>query len=73
MYKKDQKDDLGNCRAVSLTLVPEKVLEQVVMSAILLHVPDNQGIRPSQPEFSKGRSCSTEGHEGSTEGSGQAD
>lgn len=34
-------------------------------------VQDNQGIRPGQPGFRKCRSCSAEGQEGFTEGSGQ--
>lgn len=70
MYK-GQKDDPGNYRAVSLPLVLGKVMEQIIESAIMQHIKDNQGIRPSQPGFRKCRSCSTEVLEGFTEGSGQ--
>ena len=59
IYKESQKD-LGNYRGtVSLTLVLGEVLKQIVFSAITQHVQDNQGIRPSQYEYTKGRSCLT--------------
>ncbi|GAB0185443.1 mitochondrial enolase superfamily member 1 [Grus japonensis] len=42
IYKKGWKEDLGNYRPVSLTLVPGKVIEQIILSAITWHVQDNQ-------------------------------
>ncbi|GAB0176322.1 mitochondrial enolase superfamily member 1 [Grus japonensis] len=57
IYKKGQKEDLGNYRPVSLTLVPGKVMKWILLCAIMQHVQDNQAIRPSQLEFKKGRSC----------------
>ncbi|KAK4814242.1 hypothetical protein QYF61_012738 [Mycteria americana] len=50
---------LGNYRPVSLTSVPGKLMEQIILSAITQHVEDNQGIKPSQYGFRKGRSCLT--------------
>ncbi|KAK4817547.1 hypothetical protein QYF61_019504, partial [Mycteria americana] len=44
---------------VSLTSVPGKLMEQIILSAITWHVEDNQGIKPSQHGFRKGRSCLT--------------
>ncbi|PKU31730.1 rna-directed dna polymerase from mobile element jockey-like [Limosa lapponica baueri] len=57
--KKGWKEEPGNYRPVSLTLVLVKVMEQIILSAIMWHVQDNQLIRPSQHGFMKGRSCLT--------------
>ena len=59
IYKKDQKEDPGNYRPVSLTSVLRKVMEQIILSVIMCHIQDNQVIRPSQHGFMKGRSCLT--------------
>ncbi|KAK4811280.1 hypothetical protein QYF61_023332 [Mycteria americana] len=59
IYKKGRKEDPGNYRAVSLTSVAGKLMEQVILSAITRHVQDTQVIRPSQHGFRKGRSCLT--------------
>ncbi|KAK4810780.1 hypothetical protein QYF61_008752 [Mycteria americana] len=59
IFKKGQKEDPGNYRPVSLTSVPGKLMEQIILSAITWHVENNQGIKPSQHGFRKGRSCLT--------------
>ena len=59
IYKKVCKEDLGNYRLVSLTLVPEKTMEQITLGEITWHVHGIQGIRPCQHAFMKGRSCLT--------------
>ncbi|KAK4824877.1 hypothetical protein QYF61_021084 [Mycteria americana] len=59
IYKKGQKEDPGKYRPVSPTSVSGKVMEQIILSAIMRHVQDNQVIRPSQRGFMKGRSCLT--------------
>ncbi|GAB0205730.1 mitochondrial enolase superfamily member 1 [Grus japonensis] len=57
IHKKGWKEDSGNYRPVSLTLVLGKVMEQIISSAITQYIQDNQVIRPSQRGFMKGRSC----------------
>ena len=59
IYKQGHKEDTGNYRPVSLTSVPGKVTEQVILNAVMQHVWDNRGIRPSQHGFMKGKSCLT--------------
>jgi len=59
LHKKGPKEDPGSYRPISLTLVPGKTMEQFTLSALTSHVKNNQGIRPSQHGFMKGRSCFT--------------
>ncbi|GAB0204890.1 mitochondrial enolase superfamily member 1 [Grus japonensis] len=59
IYKKGWKEDPGNYRPVSLTSVPGKITEWFILSALTRQVQDDQGIRPSQHGFMKGRSCLT--------------
>lgn len=46
--KKGRKEDPRNYWPVSLTSVFGKVMEQIILSAIMRHVQENQGIKPSQ-------------------------
>ncbi|KAK4822392.1 LOW QUALITY PROTEIN: hypothetical protein QYF61_014162 [Mycteria americana] len=59
IYKKGRKEVTGNYRPVSLASVPGKITERFILSALNKHVQANQGIRPSQHGFRKGRSCLT--------------
>jgi len=59
IYKNGQKEDPGNYRPVSLTLVLGKIMERFMLSVLTGRVKDDQGIRPSQHECIKGRSCLT--------------
>lgn len=56
-YKKGHKVDLGNFRLVSLTSVPGKVTEQIILHE--RHAQDKQVIGPSQRGFMTGKSCLT--------------
>jgi len=59
IYKKGQKEDARNYRPVSLTSALGKIMEWFILRALTRHVKDNQGIRPSQHGFIKGRSSLT--------------
>ncbi|TRZ09277.1 hypothetical protein HGM15179_017830 [Zosterops borbonicus] len=59
IHKKGGKKDPSNYRPVSLTSVPGKVMEQFILSVIMQHLQDGQGLRPSQHGFRRGGSCLT--------------
>ncbi|KFP74986.1 hypothetical protein N311_05057, partial [Apaloderma vittatum] len=41
IYKKGKKDGPGNYSPVSLTSVPGKLMEQIILSSIMQHMQDN--------------------------------
>ncbi len=57
--KKGSNEDLGNYRLVSLTSVPGKIMEQVLLDDMLDHMRNEHEIRDSQHSCSRGRSCLT--------------
>ena len=57
IYKKGMREDTGNYRPVSLTLVRGKVVEKIVLGDIERHVKNKAIIWHSQHEVMKGKSC----------------
>ncbi|KAJ7417533.1 hypothetical protein WISP_63915 [Willisornis vidua] len=51
IFKKGKKEDAGNYRPVSLTSVPGKVMEKIILRGIEKHLNDNAVISHSQHSF----------------------
>jgi len=61
IYKKGKKDDAGNYRLISLTLITPslKVMEQITLGTVFRHMKDKKVIRNSHHVFTKQKSCFT--------------
>lgn len=55
-YKKGVREDPGNNRLVSLTSVPGKITEKIILGAVEGHLKSSASIRHSQYGFTKGKS-----------------
>ncbi|PKU41823.1 rna-directed dna polymerase from mobile element jockey-like [Limosa lapponica baueri] len=59
VYKKGKKEDPGNYRPTSLTSVPGKIMERLVLDVIFKHIEEQELIGSGQHGFTKGKSCLT--------------
>ncbi|PKU36877.1 rna-directed dna polymerase from mobile element jockey- hypothetical protein [Limosa lapponica baueri] len=59
VFKKGKKEDPGNCRPVSLTSIPGKMMEELILGILSKHMEEKKAIRSSQHGFTKGKSCLT--------------
>ena len=60
VFKKGEHYNPANCRPISLTSIPCKLLEHILVSSIMQHLESNSILSPQQHGFQKNRSCETQ-------------
>ena len=60
IFKKGEHYDPGNYRPVSLTCVPCKIMEHIIVSAVMTHLESNSILNSQQHGFRKRRSCESQ-------------
>ncbi|KAJ7400347.1 rna-directed dna polymerase from mobile element jockey-like [Pitangus sulphuratus] len=57
IFKKGKKEDLRNYSSVSLTSVPGKIMQKIILGGTEKYLEDNTVIGHSQHGFMRGKSC----------------
>jgi len=52
IFRKSEEEDQGNYRPVSLTLIPVKMMEQVILETISRHIKDKKIVSMDSPRGS---------------------
>ncbi|XP_076437010.1 uncharacterized protein LOC143276409 [Babylonia areolata] len=60
VFKKGERYNAENYRPISLTSIPCKLLEHILVSKIMAHCEEHQILCTEQHGFRKGRSCETQ-------------
>jgi len=55
VFKKGKKEDPGNYRPISLTSIPGKMMEQLILDVTIKQVEEKKVLRSSQHGFTKGK------------------
>ncbi|KAJ7410316.1 hypothetical protein WISP_109141 [Willisornis vidua] len=56
IFTKGKKEDMGNYGLVSLTFMPSKIMEQILLETVLRHM-ENKEMIDGQHDFRKGNMC----------------
>ena len=59
IFKKGKKEDPGNYRPVSLTSVPGKIMEKIILGVVEKHLKNYIMVDNSQRGFTREKSCLT--------------